>query len=121
MKTMKLAQLVQEAHGCSMPEASSHYLEDLGSDFLYDVYLWDWGVKITVPVPASFVGFWMKGDVCPPKFQVRAQDAVAYGLVTYGTQSQSVRDYLKGRFGPMLNQARTMAFDYWKGMEKWNA
>lgn len=113
---MKLHNLIREAHGCAMPTVATHFVEDLGDDILYDVYLWDFGVKISVP----FRGVWIASmqelervEFNPKTYKVRAQDAVAYALMTYNTQPEPVREYLRGRFGPKLREARGMAHGYW--------
>lgn len=117
MKSLPL--LVKEAHGCVLPECSTHFVEDLESDFLYDVYLWDWGVTITVPLRAEWVVNHLVAqglEVQPNLYKVRPQDAVAYALTTYSIQPKPVRDYLQSRFGKMLNQARDLAHSYWSGL-----
>ena len=112
--------LVREAHGCKMPDASTHYIEDLERDILYDVYLWDWGVVITVPFPAKSALMMQAMEEKPLNerlYQVRPIDAIAYALASYSTQPEPVRAYLRGRFGGMLKQARSMGSDHWMEVE----
>lgn len=115
----ELAKLIYEAHGCKTPDVGTHFIDDLETDVLYDVYLWDWDVKILVPMPAMTVAMMQALEGQPIDLRavkVRPIDAIAYALATYLTQPTPVRDYLKGRFGPTMRKARDLAGKHWEGM-----
>lgn len=117
---MKFVDLVRDAHGCVLPDAATHCLGPVGDDVAYDVYLWDWEIRLLVLVPAlAVVGLQMAANqpVDPRVYKVRPQDAIAHALAAFDVQPREVRTYLQGRFGPMLPKARELAARWWVRMD----
>lgn len=122
---MKLYDLIKEAHGCKEPDTATHFVEAIGdAEVIYDVYLLDWNVRITVPFAVSAVIQMICIDSDPEDivtevrtYKVRPIDAIAYALTTFETQPEPVKKHLRERFGPTLLRARKLGHEHWKGMQ----
>lgn len=121
----KFAQLTTEAHAGRLPDAATLFLEDIGSDILYEVHLFGWGVSWTVPMPAKSIDAYLllgdeslldddnEWDLKTRTFKVPVLDALAYALAAFDVQKQPVKDYLLGRYGPLLKEARALGNERW--------
>ena len=119
--------LLEEAHGCEMPEARSTWVGWPGRILEYDVRLPSWDVTICVPMPDLAVLMHLSvlhaafrpelprehAEFYIDRYQVRACDALSFALVTFDEQESPVRTHLRQRFGPMLGVARDGAARWW--------
>lgn len=113
--------ILKEAHGCELPSYGCLFIEAIADRYVYDCWLIDWDVTISVPLPLAAVVARLCFDRKQPEdyrtLKVLPATLFAYALGTFDKQPERVQRYLRGRFGPLLPTMRSHAATSWRLIE----
>lgn len=122
MKARKFYDTIIEAHGSERLDMAAMFIELAGDRYIYEVLLPDWDIRISLPYPRDLVDGWIKhaGGGDHRTWKPGVPDVFTYVLAKLDRQPASVQAYVRGRFGPMLEEMQAYAKETWKEIEEFD-
>lgn len=97
------------------------FIEEAGDRLVYDCWLIDYDIKVSVPFPKRVVQLWAATEGRDPRDfrteRVKTCEMFIYALAKLDRLPQDVQNHLTKRLGPYLKAAREYATSAWKNTE----
>jgi hypothetical protein len=112
---------VKEAYGCEAPSMGCLFIEEAGDRLVYDCWLIDHDIKVSVPFPKQVVRAWEAAEGRDPNayrtVRVKTVEMFLYALAKLEKLPDNVKAHMQMRFGYVLNPCQEYARKAWKEIE----
>jgi hypothetical protein len=112
---------VKEAYGFEEPAIGCLFIEEAGDRLVYECWLIDYGIKISVPYPKQVVRAWLATLGKDPNSyrteKIRTVEVFIYALAKLEKLPDSVKAHLQERFGYVLKPCQEYARKTWTETE----
>lgn len=113
--------LIKQAHGLEEPAVGQLFVEEAGDRLVYDCWLIDFGIKVSVPFPKKLAQLHMASEERDHRQyrteKVKTVEIFIYALAKLEKLPQDVQQHMTRRFGKYLPEMQDYARKSWNEIE----